>query len=158
MKDMRLMIARELNKIAKELIAAGNVANQPGEYNNFTGTIDWRGIKGQVKNAAFELTTYNKGIFWYEGTWENGTFQGYWKDGTWKNGTWKWGVFDNGTWENGTWKKGNFWNGTWIKGTWQDGEWHSGTWENGTWKDGVWYRGKDSKGKGHGKDDSPDKW
>lgn len=89
----RLKIARELNKIAKELIA-GEVANQQGRYRNFTGTIDWprAGIKGQVKNATFWLDSGIHGMVWYDGTWQNGIWgNGTWWYGTWKKGTWKYG-------------------------------------------------------------------
>ena len=177
MKSMNIRIARELNKIAKELVAGENVANQEGKYKNFTGTIDWEGSKGKVKNATFELSS---GIWWQNGTWEDGTWKwGVWFDGTWKKGVWKRGIWQGGTWENGTWKNGiwteaqpsyhsiwlngtwenGVWHwGTWKNGTWKDGIWKEGTWENGTWKDGIWKGGKDGYRKRHGKDDSPDKW
>ena len=142
MEHMNLRIARQLNKIAKELIA-GNVANQPGEYKNFTGTIDWQGSKAQVKHATFKLTS---------------VFGISWKNGTWNNGTWKFGFWHDGIWNSGTWEDGQWYNGTWKNGTWRYGTWSNGTWKNGTWKDGNWFGGKDSNGNKHQMKDSPDKW
>lgn len=133
MENLNILIARQLNKIAKELIAGGQVANQPGKYENFTGTIDWLGTKAQVKHATFELIP---------------VLVINWKNGTWNNGTWK-----NGYWRDGIWNSG----------TWEDGQWYGGTWKNGTWKDGfwsngIWLNGIDRHGKKHSKGDSPDKW
>ena len=110
MENVNIRIAKELNKIARELVAGGQVANQPGEYKHFTGTIDWRSargqVKGQVKNATFIL--YKNGeIIWKDGIWENGTLQnGAWEGGIWLNGTWKYGRWIKGTWKGGTWIKG----------------------------------------------------
>ena len=138
----KVKIAKQLVKIAKELVSEENIANQPGEYKNFTGEIKWKGTRGKVRNATFELFQdgdYDKDILWYDGIWEKGTFNdGYWKKGIWKGGTW------NG----GTWRDGIFENGTWDGGTWKDG----------TWEYGKWLNGKDKSGKTHGRDDSPDKW
>lgn len=165
MKDIRLMIARELNKIAKELIAGGEVANQEGKYKNFTGTIDWFGTKGKVKNATFELReSYNSYMIFEQGTWQNGICKyGVWGGGTWENGTWEGGDFQWGTWKDGTWKDGVFYgktwnNGVWLNGTWRDGTWLNGYWYDGIWKNGTWWRGKDKRDKMHEKGDSPNKW
>ena len=88
-------IANELLKLAKSLVAEQpNIANTKGNYENFTGQIDWRGIKGTVKNATFKLMGGAKSINWFDGIWE----EGKWIDGNWKDGTWK-----NGIWEKGIW-------------------------------------------------------
>ena len=69
-----MKVAKELVKIAKSLIAESNVANQEGEYENFTGTIDWHGTKAQVEDATFWL--FDDGsITWYNGTWKSGEFR-----------------------------------------------------------------------------------
>ena len=38
-------IAKELTRIAKGLVSSGEVANTEGEYNNFTGIIDWKVVR-----------------------------------------------------------------------------------------------------------------
>ena len=130
-------IASELNRVAKSLVAE-EVASMAGEYENFTGIIDWKGNHGRVRDATFELDNV-MGIILKYGTWEDGTWvEGFWHDGTWKYGTWK-----DGTWRGGTWKKG----------VWEDGTWKDGIWENGSWRGG-----KDIKNIYHGRDDSPDGW
>ena len=179
--DNNLKTAKELLEIAKSLVANKNVAGWYGKYENFTGTIDWKGTKAEVTNATFELrddgTYWN--VIWKSGTWENGTLHyGTWYDGIWKNGTWedgKWfhgtwrnGIFKNGeweigTWENGTWNGRIWWHGTWKNGIWKGGEWFRGTWENGTWiygkwDGGKWKGGKDCDGKYHPEGNSPDIW
>lgn len=160
--------SRELLKIAREINALDetNIANKKGEYNNFTGKIEWGDTNGYVEEAYFILEYgcfigqkhSRHGIIWNRGNWI---------DGTWDNGQWNWGI-----WENGTWLSGAFLDGAWKNGTWEDGEWIDGTWYNGTWKNGKWYKGFWKNGtwiKGeeadhfksqikHGKGDSPDKW
>ena len=111
------------------------VANQKGEYKNFTGEIDWRGTKGTVKNATFDLTS--TGVYWYKGTWEKGN----WKDGVWEDGIWKAGIWRDGFWEGGTWHNGTWFDGVWERGTWQNGTWIDGVWQDGTWKNGTWKNG-----------------
>ena len=116
-------IAKELVKLAKSLVAEENVANKEGEYENFSGSIDWKGTEGTVVDATFELVS-DCSIYWYGGTWKNGTWiTGRWYGGTWENGTWKGGQFHKGLWENGTWENG-IWYGTakWKDGTWIDGK------------------------------------
>lgn len=161
MKKQNTKIAKELVKIAKSLVSEQNVANQDGEYKNFTGTIDYPRltIKARVKDANFKLSgrffEFYDGIWingklrwsstiWHNGTWESGRFTGEWKNGVWEDG-----IF-NGVWRNGTWKDGVFegiWqNGTWEYGTWMDGKWEDGVWKNGQWYDGVWYNGNWEKG------------
>jgi hypothetical protein len=118
-------------KLLKVKIGDAEVANQAGIYKKFFGTIDWKGNKGEVQNADFELTPDGK-INWDGGVWENGTWhKGHWKNGTWQNGWWQ-----NGTWQNGWWKQG-----TWKNGVWYDGVWYDGVWQKGTWKNGVWLKG-----------------
>ena len=157
MENTNLKIARELNKIAKELVAGENVANQQGKYKNFTGTIDWQGTKGQVRNATFSLDKY--GIYWYDGTWEQGTWeQGTWEYGTWQGGTWKNGRWNIGYWDGGTWKNGTWNNGYWYDGIWLNGTWNNGYWYGGTWKKGIWEEGEDNQRNFHSRGDSPDKW
>ena len=169
-----VIIAKKLIKIAKTLVSSNQVADQEGEYTNFTGYIDWKGsCQADVKNADFTLVSYKEfggvygGIIWHNGIFE----KGYFGFGTWEKGTWQDGNFYRGVWKNGTWKDGSFqgesdgvWSdGTWENGTWLNGTWENGTWENGTWQDGDWERGtwnggNDVKGNFHGKGDSPDKW
>ena len=136
-------IAKELVKIAKSLIAEQNIANQQGEYKNFTGQIDFGDTKGTVSNATFIL----KEVIGFP--WK----QVVWKDGTWEDGTWC-----NGTWRNGTWKKGTWRDGYWVEGTWKNGTWQDGLWGEGIWEGGIWEWGPDMTGHDHLKDDSPDKW
>ena len=168
-------------KLLKVKIGDAEVANQESIYKNFTGTIDWKGSKGQVKNADFELDrfgirfksgTWESGVFdgnFKGGTWLNGVFDnGYFEGGTWKNGTWRYGYFQGGIWENGTWKDGYFeggtWkngtfsgvfkDGTWLNGVFDGGNWWGGNWKNGWWKNGIWEKGEWEKGL-VGKDKKP---
>jgi hypothetical protein len=100
------------------------MANQAGEYKNFTGTIVWGETIGQVKNACIELktTSNQKTIVFRGGIWEDGICgHGVSLGVIWKNGTWKDGIWHNGTWENGNW----------LNGEWYDGDWKNGTWKNG---------------------------
>lgn len=128
--NKNIKIAKELVRLAKDLVAEGNSVDKQGKYENFTGNIRWKNIGGNVENATFELVEdKNKPIIWHKGVW---------KDGNW----------ENGTWEDGTWK-----NGTWKKGIWRDGTWENGTWENGTWHDGF-----DKDDNEHFDGESPDKW
>lgn len=60
-----------------------NIADKPGEYKNFTGTIKWKGTNGNVENATFKLN-------------ESDSVPIVWQNGTWKDGTWKFGVWKNG--------------------------------------------------------------
>lgn len=167
MKNIK--VAKELVRIAKSLVDQSNIANKPGKYENFTGTIDWGNgkVKGEVSGANFELISSRKYksasyinvvtlIKWHSGTWENGDFAfGIWENGAWKNGnfnglwldgTWENGSF-TGTWKGGTWKNGIFCGGCWEDGIWEDGTfllfgiWENGTWKNGTWKGGRWKNG-----------------
>ena len=142
-----IKVVKELVKIAKSLIAEQNIANQKGDYNNFTGIIQWGKSFGTVTDAYFSLV--NNGIILFDsGIWENGTWEqkddnsGYFQ-ATWKNGIWKAGFFGNqdggrGIWENGTWYNGCFAGERWENGQWKNGQWSRGIWENGTWYDGMW--------------------
>ena len=95
MENINIRIARELNCIAKSLIAGDDIADHPGSYTRFTGIIDFKNNYATVKNATFKLDNY--GIDWQDGIWLDGTWQnGYWQDGIWKKGDWK-----SGTWQNG---------------------------------------------------------
>ena len=116
-----------------------HVANHEGEYENFTGKINWKKIFGQVENATFEL--------------KNGEIQMVWKDGTWKQGECHNAKFNGGTWENGYADENIFYNVTWKDGVWENGCWKGGTWENGEWRKGI-----EPDHTEHGKGDSPDKW
>ena len=133
-------------KLLKIKISDAEVANQAGEYKNFTGIIDWKGSKGQVKNADFELQA-NGDIWWHNGYWVKGIWnRGEWQKGWWENGTWKNGSWLNGKWQNGTWKNGDFNYGTWYDGVWENGDWFGfpEKWKKGTWKNGR-IEGKPSK-------------
>lgn len=143
-------IAIELKRVAKGLVSSKGVANTAGEYENFTGVIDWKGSNGRVKNATFELT--NRGIIWYNGIWRGGT----WKDGTWKGGDWKDGRWEDGIWEYGTWRDGTWCKGTWESGFWYDGTWEYGEWNCGNWWGGTWESGADKYGVEH--PDNPNNW
>lgn len=148
--NKNVKIAKELIKLAKSLVATQNIANQEGEYKNFTGKIDWKGINGKVINATFKLVTgMNYDIIWERGTWFNGVWKnGYWKDGVWERGTWESTTIFGSTWKNGFWKDGQWVNGTWF----------NGVWERGVWQGGKWFYGKDKHNNEHEKGDSPDKW
>ena len=50
------VIANELLKVAESLTAA-NVADEEGEYHEFSGKIDFKGNKGDVWDATFDLTS-----------------------------------------------------------------------------------------------------
>lgn len=162
-----IKIAKELVRIAKSLVSEQNVAYEPGQYKNFTGTIDFGDIKAKVKNATFSLSSTDpqQEILWEDGIWENGLWHlGTWKKGTWKKGTWGTGTWESGVWENGKWMGGDWKQGTWKNGLWYDGYWYDGIWENGKWNTdwsaqwfgGIWKGGKDMYGNDHR--DSPDKW
>ena len=66
-------IASELKRVANDLVLADGIANTAGEYENFTGTIEWGDSHGQVTRATFELDRH--GIVWKDGTWENGVWE-----------------------------------------------------------------------------------
>ena len=152
-----IKIAKELVKLAKNLVGFdvtidddsstgdyelknNSVADKPGKYENFTGTIEWNKTYGKVKNATFELgngdNIFNDkfGFIWYDGIWEKGN----WCGGIWKKGTWK--------------------HGTWQLGRWEGGTWESGTWNSKNYLYCVWEKGQDINNQTHGKNDSPDKW
>lgn len=114
----KIRMARELVRLAKEIVSE-DVASEDGKYEDFTGTINYKGSKGKVKEADFELK--NGKIIWEVGIWKDGS----WKDGVWYNGEWKNGMWNDGTWLNGRWEKG-----TWYKGTWVDGDWYEGKWKD----------------------------
>ena len=135
--NKNIKIAKELIKIAKNLIANNGMASQPGKYQNFTGNIMFYDTQGRAQNATFELMK-NKMIHW-----EKGDFTGLWGGGLWEDGT-----FNGGSWIKGTWMKG-----TWKKGDWQDGIWQDGKWENGKWS-----KGYDKNDNYHDRNDSPDNW
>jgi hypothetical protein len=42
-------------------------ANEPGEYRNFTGIIDWEGTTAKVKRADFKIEKFGDGIRWKNG-------------------------------------------------------------------------------------------
>ena len=200
--DKNIKIAKQLVRLAKSLVAideegdgsgfqvfhdmdnygikdGGKIADKPGKYKNFTGTIEYKGISGTVRNATFELLDEDEteGIDWYDGIWENGVWDaGTWYNGTWKNGKWKAGTWFKGTWENGRWTSLSSWRSIWQNGTWKGGTWdgfgggiwydgvfengtfNNGTWYKGTWKNGHWLGAEDGNGKYHKEGDSPDKW
>lgn len=53
-----------------------NIANKPGKYEKFTGTISWMGIEAKVRDAMFELKeNESESIIWKIGTWEAGTLE-----------------------------------------------------------------------------------
>ena len=179
--NKNVKIAKELIKLAKSLVAKQNIANKEGRYEDFTGTIDWKGTKGKVEDATFELTNDVKCLvlweggnwlngYWKSGHWEWGFFtEGTWQDGiwqdgvwigygVWKNGTWENGNFNGGIWENGTWENGSFAGKIWKNGIFKAGIFSGAIWMNGVWEDGWWYSGKDEDHNKHEKNDSPDKW
>lgn len=129
-------IAKELLKIAKQMIAKQKVADKVGEYANFTGEIFFNGTRAKVKNAFFDLTSKGE-IYWYDGYW----IDGYWIKGTWEDGIWYDGVWQGGIWQGGEWKDGTWQFGVWQNGEWQDGVWQYGAWQKGTWKNGIWQNG-----------------
>ena len=175
--DRNVKIAKELVKLAKSLIMADNeddrrlfdfpiaspeegVANQPGDYDNFTGRIEFGNNSGEVQSATFKLLEDGNTIQWTKGTWLNGTWSngGYFGGGTWKNGTWNGGDFFNGVWENGTWSvlAHDF---EFTNSTWKNGVWSGGTFSNSsTWINGKWNGGYSNSGVMHPQGDSPDKW
>ena len=76
--DKNIKIAKQLVRLAKSLVAEENVADKPGKYENFTGTISWMGTVGNVTIAAFTLQKsdrFHYGIWWYgaHGTVDFGT-------------------------------------------------------------------------------------
>lgn len=152
-----------------------NIASKSGKYENFTGLINWKSMKGVVSNATFELKNNHSEIIvfssgtWLKGRWKNGTWldgtwsYGLWENGTfckgdWFNGTWEFGEMQDGIWHDGTWEDGMWRNGTFLSGDWNNGDWQEGTWKGGKWHGGTWRNGKDKDGNQHGENDSPDKW
>ena len=181
--EKNVKVAKELLKLAKNLVALDeegdgsgfqvlhdmntnkinniNVAEENGEYENFTCIIKCHGEIGHVSNATFKLGYYmGYGyITWEKGTWISGTwYNGTWKNGTWKNGTWCDGTWENGTWEDGTWQNGEWDNGTWKDGLWKFGTWYNGKWENGIWKAGTFNKGIDKRGQEHNYSGAPNTW
>lgn len=174
MMDKNAKIAKELVKLAKELVAtesmslydnpigqsSSGIASQPGEYENYTGKIQFGNSNGDVQNATFKLMSDGNTIEWKKGTWLNGTWanEGFWSGGIWKNGTWHGGDFFNGVWENGKWMCTSR-DCEFTNSTWKNGEWTGGTFsDNSTWENGVWNGGYGSLSGFHDKGDSPDKW
>ena len=164
--DKNIKIAKQLVRLAKSLVAIdeegdGNfsgIADKPGKYENFTGTIRWMGTVGNVTNATFNLQKsdrFHHGIWWYHDTWNNGIWDnglwdyGIWKDGTWIDGQWIDGTWEDGTWEDGTWEGGDWKGGNWRGGTWNLGDWWKGKWYDGTQKGGIWEYGYDENGNRH---------
>ena len=118
----------------------GMIAESEGEYDHFTGFVDWGDTRGETHDAHFRLVQdefMGRIVFWYGGTWVNG----YWRSGTWRGGTWCGGTWIDGEWLNGTWESGTWEDGTWHNGTWKDGTWQYGTWYKGVWESGVWNHG-----------------
>lgn len=93
-------IANKLNRIARELMTSGYVANTKGAYMGFTGKVDWGGSKGNVSRAVFELD--DNGIVFSWGVWRSGV----WEKGVWEKGVWEGGVWKGGTWKGGIWQQG----------------------------------------------------
>lgn len=159
------------------------VANQKGNYSNFTGQVEWKKSNFEVKNADFELSEkgiyrslFNSDILFQNGIIVDGyinrtiikhcEFQDgvaeevYWEDGIWHKGTMRFDAFQrntswwvDGTWKGGTWEGGIWWDGVWERGIWVDGSWNGGAWLGGTWK-----RGKDKEGNVLGEGMSPNTW
>ena len=135
-----IKIAREIIKLADQLVSEQKKADHEGKYRGFTGTIDWKGSKAEVRDADFDLT--GKGIYWKNGTWVDGDWNdGYWERGTWDDGTWKDGIWRTGVWNDGTWEKGNWNSGEWKGGTFENGYWKTGYFSNGTFAGGIWNNG-----------------
>ena len=121
--DKNVKIAKDLIRLARDLMDVNysvsdngesdyslndnipDMADKEGAYKNFTGKIDYRGVKADVEDADFSL---GQDIINFS-------------KGTWKNGVWESGYFWNGTWEDGTWK-----DGTWVRGTWKNCKWEKG--------------------------------
>ena len=122
-------------KIISELLTSRDLrskAQLPDVYENFTGEINYKGTKGKVKDAYFEIRNDGR-IDWKNGIWLSGT----WKDGRWRTGRWMKGIWKNGIWIDGIWE-----NGTWHYGEWNDGIWKNGTFKGGNFEDGDWKGGK----------------
>lgn len=141
-------------------VADFDVAMQCGMYTNFTGSINFMGIHGDVENADFTL--FGSGMKMKRGTWKNGvatyaTFVGVsvWESGSvmagefggravWVDGFASYARFcGNATWKNGVMATGSFMeNAVWENGTWEDGVFRG----NAVWKDGTWKKGWFGKG------------
>lgn len=170
--NKNVKIAKELLKLAKNLVADENIADKAGKYENFTGKIVWKDIDGEVENATFELID---NVFWKfmefeKGTWKNGvakesSFEAcHWLNGEAINCSMEKDViFENGKFVGdggyiyfgGTFKGGSFDHGYWILSD-------TPIWEGGKWIDGLEYADWDDfdnhEGVHHGMNDSPDKW
>lgn len=154
-------------KLLKVRIGDAEVMNQPGVYKNFTGVFDWKGNRGQVRNAnVLALSNSFPYIQIKGGTatghlsdcsmtktiFENGTVvDSVLDDVTWKNGTFKDGSFRSGTFKNGTFEDGSFvgtFKGGVFKGGVFDGTFEGGVFDGGrffdsaVWKNGTWKNGK----------------
>jgi len=68
----RIKVARSLVRLAKSLVAAGDVADNPGDYEDFTGTIKWGKTNCKVENATFTLGPQKGRFVWHKGTWIDG--------------------------------------------------------------------------------------
>lgn len=116
-------IAKELIKMAKELVGTKHdgeiirtdVADKPGTWKDFRGTLIWNGIHARVNAKRMSLNNEGKySVNWYGGTWIDGNADNvWWKEGQWINGTFNGGAWLAGTWHNGTWKGGYDSEGTW---------------------------------------------
>ena len=122
----------------------GQIADKPGSYKNFNGTIKVGRTYGQASNADFDINEDNS-ILWRTGAWDMGTLS---------DCTWQWGMFNYGSFENSVFKNGSFNDGFFTK---------SSVFENGTfnteatWASSCkWVQGKDQKRVPH--DDSPFNW
>lgn len=83
-------------------ISRNRLANKPGHYKNFTGTICWKNTEGYVYDSTFTLCDKRNVVIFVDGVWVSG-------------------IFDGGVWNNGRWC-----NGHWHSGTWVDGKWYRG--------------------------------
>lgn len=121
--DRNIRIAKQLLRIAKELVGTKhegeivrtNVADKPGSWKDFRGTLIWHGIHATVRAKRMSLNDDGKySVTWYGGTWIDGNADNVlWKEGQWLNGTFNGGVWLAGTWRSGTWKGGYDSTGAW---------------------------------------------
>ena len=95
--DIYFNIQKDNTKEHVEEEKISMTADKPGKYEKFTGTINFKGVSGKVKEATFTLNEEG-----YDITWENGI----WQSGTWINGKWQDGTWIYGNWKDGKWKKG----------------------------------------------------
>lgn len=121
------------------------IANEPGVYREFSGTIEWEKTNCVVKKSCFEICNgHYYTLNFHDVTVVKGNVNSAFMNTC---------VFNGSELTNCHFNDGTF-NGVLFKG----GTFEGGTWNGKFWDGYIWMGGYDIKGNWHDKGDSPDKW